>query len=85
MYHIKPIISSDINIEYPTSMYKIKPISTDHLKENQCINLNVVGIELADVSENSSKKPNQDIVQQINNILKVHFGFQSKLFLYSDK
>lgn len=70
MYHIKPIISSDVHIEYPTSMYKIKPISTDHLNEN---NLNVVGSELADVSEKSSKNPSQDIVQQINNILKVQF------------
>ncbi len=74
MYHIKPIISSDIQIEYPTSMYKIKPISTDHLNDTHSINLNVVGNKLADVSEISSK---QDIVQQINNILKVHFGFQT--------
>jgi len=51
MYHIKPIISSDIQIEYPTSMYKIKPISTDHLKENHNINLNVNGSELADQSK----------------------------------
>lgn len=62
-------------------MYKMKPISTDHLNENHNNNLNVVGSKLADVSENSSKKPNQDIVQQIDNILKVHFGFQSNLFL----
>lgn len=80
MYHIKPIISSDIQIDYPTSMYRIKPISTDHL--SQSTNLNVVDIKLADVSENSSKKPNRDIVQQINNILKVHFGFQSNLFIF---
>lgn len=76
MYHIKPIISSDIKIEYPTSMYKIKPISTDHLNDS-LNNLNVVGTRLADVSEISSKKPSQDIVQQINNILKVHLGFQT--------
>lgn len=78
MYHIKPIISSsNIQIEYPTSMYKLKPISTDQLNE---INLNVVGSKVADVSANSSKKPNDDIVQQINNILKVHFGFQSNFY-----
>lgn len=80
MYHIKPIISSAIHIEYPTSMYKIKPISTDRLNENQNINLNVVGSKLADVSENSCKKSNRDIEQQINNILKVHFEFQSIIF-----
>lgn len=76
MYHIKPIISSDVHIELPTSMYKIKPISTDHLNDIHSNNLNVGGYS-ADVSEKSSKKTNQDIVQQINNILKVYFDFQS--------
>jgi len=40
MYHTKPIISSDIHIEYPTSMYKMKPISTDNSTEIHKINLN---------------------------------------------
>lgn len=82
MYHIKPIISSDIKIEYPTSMYKMKPISTtDHLSDSHNINLNVAGTKLADVSENSSNKPNLDILQQINSVLKVHFEFQLKFYV----
>lgn len=80
MYHIKPIISSDVKIEYPTSMYKIKPISTDHLKGNQNVNLTVVGSssKLADVSENSTENPNRGIVQQINKILQVHVAFKNE-------
>jgi len=54
MYHMKPIISSDIHIEYSNSMYKVKPISTDHSTESQKINLNVSGNELADQSKDSS-------------------------------
>lgn len=77
MYHVKPIISSNNQIEYPTSMYTMKPISTDHFTENN--NLNFGGNDLADVSENPSKNPNRDIVQQINNILKVHFKFQLEI------
>lgn len=85
MYHVKPIITSDIKIEYPTSMYKMKPISTDQFTETNNINLNIAGNGLADVSENPSKNPNRDIVQQINNILKVHFQFKLKIsILISD-
>ncbi|KAJ6646589.1 putative aminoacyl tRNA synthase complex-interacting multifunctional protein 2 [Pseudolycoriella hygida] len=70
MYHVNPIITSTFHIEYPTSMYTVKPISTDHF--NKCNNLNAIGSESADVSEKSSKKSNQDIVQQIDNILKTN-------------
>lgn len=77
MYHIKPIITSDIQVELPTSMYKMKPISTRvHSNSIHNNNLNVAGSKLADVSEHSSKEPNRDILQQINSILKVDFGFQ---------
>jgi len=51
---MKPIISSDIHIEYSNSMYKVKPISTAHSSESQKINLNVSGNELADQSKDSS-------------------------------
>ncbi|XP_037032269.1 probable aminoacyl tRNA synthase complex-interacting multifunctional protein 2 isoform X2 [Bradysia coprophila] len=75
MYHIKPIISSNVHIELPTSMYQIKPISTDHLNDIHSNNLNVAGSNLADVSE----KPNRDIVQQINKILKSKSGDMEEL------
>lgn len=48
MYHMNPIITSDIHIEYPTSMYKLKPISTDDSTEIFGNNLNLVGKDLAD-------------------------------------